>query len=398
MEDHVGAVLGEHLAHPLLLLAVGQHGDGAGEVAVLLEVAADLEEVVLGVVEQDEALGRHARDLPAQLGADRAAGAGDEHGLVVQVGPDALELHPHGLAAEDVLDADLADLPHDGRAAAEELEDRRRRADGDRADATRGDDTLAHGARRRWDGDDDLVGLGLVEHATQIVLVRGAQNLEVGAQPHVELARVVVDEADRAVAQVGVARHLAHHELAALAGADDQDAAGVLARAHAAHGSLEAALDRPARGAEQRDLEQEEEHGDAGRDRHRDVGVERAPGAGHERVRDDRVQDRDQPDDRERRDDDGLQDRLVVALRRVAPPLRVQAEDRVDREARRDDPREAVPEQAVVARREVGVEAKVEGQDVRGGHEHGVDHELRERVPVHGQARGERPPLHGGGF
>ena len=56
VEDDGRAVLGEDLAHPLALLAVGQHGgERRGmDVAVVLELALDLEEVVLGVVEQDE--------------------------------------------------------------------------------------------------------------------------------------------------------------------------------------------------------------------------------------------------------------------------------------------------------------------------------------------------------
>ena len=78
--------------------------------AVLLELAADLEEVVLGVVEQDQPLGRHARDLARELGADRPARAGDEHDLAREVGAHALELHAHGLAAEHVLDLHRAQL------------------------------------------------------------------------------------------------------------------------------------------------------------------------------------------------------------------------------------------------------------------------------------------------
>ena len=54
VEDDGRAVLGEHLAHPLVLLAVGEDGGERGrvDVAVLEELALDLEEVVLGVVEQ----------------------------------------------------------------------------------------------------------------------------------------------------------------------------------------------------------------------------------------------------------------------------------------------------------------------------------------------------------
>ena len=47
-------VLGEHLAHPLLLPAVGEHRNRRPDVAILLELAHDLEQVVLGVVDQHE--------------------------------------------------------------------------------------------------------------------------------------------------------------------------------------------------------------------------------------------------------------------------------------------------------------------------------------------------------
>ena len=57
VEDDGRAVLGEHLAHPLLLLAVGEHRDRRAHVAVLLELAHDLEQVVLGVVDEHEPRG-----------------------------------------------------------------------------------------------------------------------------------------------------------------------------------------------------------------------------------------------------------------------------------------------------------------------------------------------------
>ena len=146
VEDDRRAVLGEHLAHALLLLAVGEH---RGEhrrrhVALVLELALDREEVVLGVIEQHDPVGLDARDLAAQLRADRAAGAGHEHRLARQVGADALELHVHGLAAEHVLDAHLAHLPGERAARLQQLEHGRQRAHGDRARAA-----LAHDARAR---------------------------------------------------------------------------------------------------------------------------------------------------------------------------------------------------------------------------------------------------------
>ena len=82
--------------------------------------------------------GADARDLAAQLRADRAAGAGDHDDLALEVGADAVELHAHGLAPEDVLDLDLAHLAHDmARARLQQLEDGRQRAHRDPALARR---------------------------------------------------------------------------------------------------------------------------------------------------------------------------------------------------------------------------------------------------------------------
>ena len=232
MEDDRGAVLGEHLAHPLALLAVREHRDRVEHVAVLDELAADLEEVVLRVVEQDELARADAGDLAAELGADRPAGARDEHDAAGQVAADAVEVHAHRLAAEDVLHLDLAHLAQEAAAGLQQLEDGRHRADGDAALAAGGDDAGAHRARRRGDGDQDLVGLDVVEHARQ--LRRRAEDEQAAVDPRALLARVVVDEADRPVAEVGVAEDLAQQQPAAVAGADDDHGAGVLAGAEAA--------------------------------------------------------------------------------------------------------------------------------------------------------------------
>ena len=77
----------------------------------------------------------------------------------------------------------------------------------------------AYDAGRGRDRDDDLDGRDLVEQATQ--LARRSQNLK-AVHAHAALARVVVDEADRGLPQLGAALHLARDELTCLAGADDQ--------------------------------------------------------------------------------------------------------------------------------------------------------------------------------
>ena len=160
-----------------------------------------------------------ARDLAAELGADRAAGAGDEHGAAAQVGAHAVDLDAHRVAAEHVLDAHLAHLPHQVHAAGQQLEGRRQRAHRDAALAAGGHDLLAQRARRGRDRDDHLVRLHAVED--RAAGCRGAEHLD-ARDAHALLARVVVDEADRRAPQPGVAAQLERHLLAAVAGAHDQ--------------------------------------------------------------------------------------------------------------------------------------------------------------------------------
>ena len=83
--------------------------------------------------------------------------------------------------------------------------------------------------------------------------------------PQAALERVVVDEADRLEAELGVAQDLAQDEPAAVAGADDQQAARVLARAEAAQRALVDRARDEARAADEGEHEQEEQREHAGR-------------------------------------------------------------------------------------------------------------------------------------
>jgi hypothetical protein len=163
-------------------------------VAHVLQLARDPEQVVLGVVEQDQLARGDARDLPAQLGADGTARPGDHHDVAFEVLAHALELDPDGLAAQHVLHAQLADLTHDVPDAGQQLEHRRQRADGDPSRAAGRDDAGAHRSGRRGDRDDDLVWLDLVEDAIQ--LVGAAEHPQSVVEAQAALAWVVVGEPD----------------------------------------------------------------------------------------------------------------------------------------------------------------------------------------------------------
>ena len=247
-------------------------GTARADVALLLELAQDLEQVVLGVVDEHQAPRADPRDLAAQLAADRAAGAGDEHDLAGQVGADALELHPDRLAAEHVLDADLAQLAGDPElpgAVPQQLEHGRRRAHRDPALAARRHDPRAQRPGRGRDRDHDLVGLDLVEDPREVLGGGRAEHLQPVLVLDPLLARVVVDEPDRAQPQLRVAHELADDEPAAVAAADDQDVARALVHAEAADPTLDDQVHEEAGAEQQREHQQEEQRDHAGRQRHR---------------------------------------------------------------------------------------------------------------------------------
>jgi hypothetical protein len=107
------------------------------------------------------------------------------------------------------------------------------------------------------------------------------------------------------------------------------------------------------------------------------------------------MQQRDDRHHRERGEDHGLDDVLVVLPPPVAPPLRVEAEEGEDDDGEGDDPGQGLPQQMRVARRQVAVEAHVEGEDVGQRDQCTVDDELRKGVTVHRERGGVQPPSHG---
>ena len=237
----------------------------------------------------------------------------------------------HRLAAEHVLDANLAHLPGERTPRLQQLEDGRQRAHGDRALAALAHDARAHGPRRGGNGDDDFVRLGLVEYARKVAFGVAAHPQPFDTQA--PLGWIVVHIADRHEAELAIAHDLARDQPAALAGAGDQDRALALAPAEGCQRSalVDAARDR-AHANQEHEREQREQHYHAvGQpDRHRaqpHVAVEVGPGPCDRHVAVHRPQHVDgndgQQHDRYHRTDD----RLVVALARVAPAALVDARE-----------------------------------------------------------------------
>ena len=76
----------------------------------LFQLVVDGVERKLGMVEQHQLRGPLRDDLPAQLAADRAAGAGDQHHLARDVACEQAGVGRHGVATEQVDDIDFANV------------------------------------------------------------------------------------------------------------------------------------------------------------------------------------------------------------------------------------------------------------------------------------------------
>ena len=97
------------------------------------------------------------------------------------------------------------------------------------------------------------------------------------------LARVVVDEPDRRVRELPVALHLAHHQLARVAGADDQHL--LAARDDPRARPLDQRAREEPRARDEREQEQEVERRDAVRQPRRVIRRERVENEVRERAR-----------------------------------------------------------------------------------------------------------------
>ena len=224
VEHDLGAMAFEQGAQLDLVADVQQAGREVGEVPFGLELVLDLEEVALGVVDQNEPPWAHGGQLPAELAADRTAGAGHHDDLAGDVA-DAVVVDRHLVPAEDVFDLHLAELA-DGHRALDELEDAGQGLHRHVGLLAGHGDVLDQPAAHRRHGDDDLVDRVLRDQGRQVA--RGAHHAH-AVDAQVLLFVVVVDEADRSVADLARLLHLAHDELSGVAGADDEHLLAVAA-------------------------------------------------------------------------------------------------------------------------------------------------------------------------
>ena len=306
-------------------------GIAAGKLTLVDELALDLEQRRLTLVDEHEPRDAEAGELPAELRADRAARARDEHGLALDVRGDGVQIDLDLLAPEHVLDLHRADLPSEVQVAGDQLVQARQRLHGDVLRAAGLDDLTADRARRRRDRDQHLVRLVVAQHMRDVV---GRAEDADAVDAVAALARVVVDEADRRVVQLPVALHLAHHQLSRVPRADDQNLLAVRDE-RAGLRPLDQRAREQARARDEREQQQEVERRDSARQPRGVLGRERVEHEVGERGG----------------DGDTARSSPHVARRDVAPPAVVEAEEHERAELQRDDERDDAASRADGGRR-----------------------------------------------
>lgn len=111
VEDDLGVPVAHRVVDSFRGADVSNHGDEVEHGETGTELEAEVVHRGLGVVEEYELLDAEACKLAAQLGAYGACGAGDHHGLTVEVGYDFVEGDVDLVAAEEVFDFDFAHAP-----------------------------------------------------------------------------------------------------------------------------------------------------------------------------------------------------------------------------------------------------------------------------------------------
>ena len=157
VEDHGGLVALEDLAHLRPVAAVAEHGGDGRKRALIEQLPLEVEERPLGFLDEHKPCRSEARDLTAELRADRPAGAGDEHRLAGEVRGNRRDVDLDRLSSEDVLHLDRPDLTREVEVACDQLVEARQRLHGDARVAGDLDDAAAILTRGGRDREQYLV-------------------------------------------------------------------------------------------------------------------------------------------------------------------------------------------------------------------------------------------------
>ena len=362
VEDDAGPVGGEDLAQLDAVLDVRHDGHATEEPTLAGELAVDVEQCRLGMIDHHEPRRTEPGELPAELGADRAAGARDHHDLVRDVAGDPVEIDLDRLPAEHVLDLDGPQLGRQAGVACDELGQTGQGLDRQPGLPCGLDDPATHLAGRGRDRDQHLVRPAI---ANQVRQVGGRAEHPDPVQAQVPLARIVVDDADRRVAEPRVPQHLLDDELGRVAGPDDDR---LLAAGHdlARERPLDQRPGEQARARDEREAQEQVDEPDSLRHARR---VE--------------LEQREDQERGERGERDPAQGRPHVTGRDVAPPAVVEAREREHRQLDRDDDEDHLPvEIPVVVHRQPLVEPEQPGERPRQGDDRRIGGDLPHRVPV----------------
>jgi len=132
MVDGVGPPLGQDVAKPLLVLHRAEQWNDRDRMRAARrlqrgQLAMDGIEREFARIDEQQHRRPKRQYLPAELGADRAAGAGHHHHLVGDVPLEQVAIGRHRIAAEQVLDLERTDVA-DLDAAMRQVHEPRQRA------------------------------------------------------------------------------------------------------------------------------------------------------------------------------------------------------------------------------------------------------------------------------
>ena len=170
---------------------------------------------VLAGLEQHDARRLLPHDLAAQLRANRPARAGDHHHLAADVGRQQRRLRRYRVAAQQVVDADFAQLGH-AHLAGHQVGHARQALDGHVQRFQFFQNLAVAATAGRRDGQQDQLGLGVLQQLRQLVRAVHRQATE-GTAPQL---RVIVHKRHRAV--LAPFQQAGHQLQAGAAGAVDQ--------------------------------------------------------------------------------------------------------------------------------------------------------------------------------
>ncbi len=327
MEDDARPLAGQHLLDQRGVLDVADDRRQRQLRKAVGERRLDRIDRRLGQVEQHE-LGRTvAGDVAAELGADRAAGAGDHHHAVAEPFAETRIVEDDRIAAQQVVELDRADGRERGPAADQVLV-RRHRQDLDAHVGADLRDAAAHAVRSRGQRDDHLADPVLLRPGRQ---ARDRTQHAHAVQQPAALRGVVVDEPDDA--PLAAAGELPRQARAGFARADDEHRL-----AEGREGAVQAVL-LPDSVGEAIAGHQEDEH-----DR-----IEDQHAARHDHLQ---LEHHEDQRDQQRAEPRGEHDALQVEHARESPQPAVETERDEDRGLQRQDPDERA--------RHVGEEGLVE--------------------------------------